>query len=63
VEISRGDVRAIFATTTPRVGYMHISPSSVIDDALLQEVAGFGMETVDRDEIFKDWKNKMQILR
>jgi hypothetical protein len=58
VEMSKNDVRAIFAATKPRPGYMHIPPSAKISEKLLQEVAGYGMETVDRDEIFPDWKTK-----
>lgn len=58
VEISKGDVRAIFATTKPRGGYMHIQPSATVGEELLQEVAGYGLETVDRDEIFPKWKAK-----
>lgn len=52
------DVRAIFATTTPRGGYMNIPPSEQISNKLLQQVAAAGMETVDRDEIFPKWKYK-----
>ncbi|MGN6293749.1 MAG: hypothetical protein ACTHMV_13480 [Chitinophagaceae bacterium] len=58
VEISKNDVRAIFATTKPRPGYMYIQPTAKINEELLQEVAGYGMETVDRDDIFRDWKTK-----
>lgn len=52
------DVRAIYATTKPRGGYMNIPPSATISDDLLQDVAAAGMETVDRDEIFPNWKKK-----
>jgi len=52
------DVRAIFATMKPRGGYMNISAGTKISDKLLQEVAAAGMETVDRDNIFPNWKNK-----
>lgn len=58
VEMSTNDVRAILATTKPRAGYMHIPSNSKINDELLQEIAGCGMETVDRDEIFHNWKTK-----
>lgn len=54
------DVRAIFATTSPRNGYMHIQPGAILTHELLQEVAGYGLETVDRDEIFPNWKSKIQ---
>ena len=52
------DVRAIFATTTVRPGYTYIHQNAVLSPALLQHVAAMGMETVDRDEIFINWKNK-----
>lgn len=58
VEISKNDVRAIFATNKPRPGYTHIPAGATITDRLLQDVAGFGMETVDRDEIFPKWRSK-----
>lgn len=56
VEMSKGDVRAILASTSPRNGYMHIHPGTKVSDELLQEVAGYGSETVDRDVIFPNWK-------
>lgn len=62
VEMSKNDVRAIFATTKPRGGYMSISPSANISEELLQDVAAGGMETVDRDEIFPHWKIKNQTV-
>ncbi len=52
------DVRAIYATTKPKGGYMSIPPNAKISNALLQEVAAAGMETVDRDEIFPNCKKK-----
>lgn len=58
VEISKGDVRAIFATDQPRNGYTHIQPTATVSDELLQDVAGYGMQTVDRDTIFPHWKAK-----
>lgn len=60
VEMSENDVRAIFATTKARPGYMSISPHTTeVTEQLLQEVADYGMETVDRDEIFPKWKLKV----
>jgi hypothetical protein len=56
------DVRAIFATTKPRGGYMHIPAGSKLTDELLQSVAAAGLETVDRDEIFPNWKQKVGLL-
>lgn len=52
VEISKGDIRAISATTTPRNGYMHIEYGELVSDELLQEVAGYGCQIPDRHKIF-----------
>lgn len=57
VEISRGDIRAIFVTTECRNGYMHLEPNAKISNELLQEVAGYGLETMDRDKIFPNAQN------
>ena len=59
VEMSKGDVRAIVATTQPRGGYMHLEPNVKVSNELLQEVAGYGLETIDRDEVFPNWKSKL----
>jgi hypothetical protein len=56
VEISQGDIRAIFSTSDFRNGYDSLKPDEPINDALLQRVAGYGMQTVDRDDIFPNWK-------
>jgi hypothetical protein len=61
VEVSRGDVRAIEATTKQWVGYMHIQPAEQLSTDLLLEVAAYGMETGDRDKIFPGWKKKFAI--
>jgi len=60
VEISAGDVRAIFVNSTPRPqgGYMWLEPGTVVSDKLLQDVAGYGMQTVDRDKIFPGWRKR-----
>jgi len=52
------DVRAIYADTKASCGYMSIPPLAKISESLLQEVAGYGMKLVDRDEIFPKWKAK-----
>jgi len=44
VEISENDIRAFYATTKLRAGYTHIPPSAIINEKLLQDVAGSGME-------------------
>lgn len=55
------DVRAIYATNKPSSGYMWILPTSRLNEKLLQEVAGAGMESSDRDRIFPNWKAKLQL--
>ena len=54
------DVRAITATIKPTSGYMNIPPSSKISEDLLQKVAAAGMETEERDEMFPNWKKKLE---
>lgn len=44
VEMSENDIRAIHANTKPRGGYMNIPNSAKLNEELLQEVAGYGME-------------------
>lgn len=51
VEMSENDIRAIQGTTKPRGGYMNIPPLAKLNDELLQEVAGYGME-VDKTKFF-----------
>ena len=50
------DVRAVYATTKQSGGYMSLTPNAVLTDQLLQQVAAAGIETVDRDELFPNWK-------
>jgi hypothetical protein len=58
VEMSKGDVRAIFSTTGFKNGYDSLQPDEPINDALLQRVAGYGMQTVDKEKIFPNWNKK-----
>lgn len=58
VEISQGDVRAIYATDTYVGGYEYLKPDEPVTDELLQRVAACGRTSVDRDKIFKGWKTK-----
>ncbi|SEC66552.1 hypothetical protein SAMN04489761_3442 [Tenacibaculum sp. MAR_2009_124] len=44
VEMSENDIRAIQANTQPRGGYMNISPGAKLNEELLQEIAGYGMQ-------------------
>lgn len=61
VEISQGDIRAIFCTTKPVAGYDSLKPDEPMSDELLQRVAGYGMQTVDIDDIFPNWKRKQKL--
>jgi len=58
VEISNGDVRAIFSTDSFRDGYDSLNPDEPVNDQLLQRVAGYGKQTIDRDVIFPNWRAK-----
>lgn len=42
--MSKGDVRAIYADTKPKGGYMFLKPNQELNNELLQEVAGYGSE-------------------
>lgn len=55
VEMSKGDVRAIYADTKPKNGYMFLKPTQILNDELLQEVAGYGSERNNKDDIFPCW--------
>lgn len=52
------DVRAIFASNKPMGGYMFLSEKLEVSLTLLQRVAKYGCETVDRDKIFPGWEKK-----
>jgi len=52
------DVRAIFATNKPVSGYYFLMSDATCNNDLLQKVAAQGMQTVDRNEIFPNWKKK-----
>jgi hypothetical protein len=65
VEISRGDIRAIFCTTGVKQGYDHIEPDEPVNDALLQRVAGYGMQiSIDKvSKTFPGWKKHIAISK
>ncbi len=50
------DVRAICATDNPSAGYMWLTPKSVLNEELLQEVASYGFELHERDKVFPKWR-------
>ena len=63
VEFSKGDVRAIYADTKPKGGDMFLKPNQEINNELFQEVAGYGSERRDKDEMFPGWHSKLAELR
>lgn len=63
VEISQGDVRAIYADTKPKSGYLVLKPTQGLDDELLQKVAAYGSERNDKDDMFPGWHSKLSELR
>lgn len=58
VEISAGDIRAIFISTVPMAGYDLLLPDEPVNDALLQRVAGYGRQIpVDEmGKVFPRWR-------
>jgi hypothetical protein len=62
VEISKGDIRAIHCTTGEKQGYDHIEPDEPVTDALLQRVAGYGMQIPipDVSKTFPGWKKHIK---
>ncbi len=52
VEFSKGDVRAIYADTQPKCGYMFLRPNQALNNELLQEVASHGAERHDVADVF-----------
>ena len=63
VEISPGDIRAIFADDRPKQGYEYLKPGEAVSEDLLQRVAGYGMQTDGRDNIFSGWKFRYRKTR
>lgn len=60
VEISKGDVRAIYISDSfqPGRGYSCFRENEPVSDSLLQKVAGYGKQTEDRDKLFRGWRRK-----
>ena len=63
VEMSKGDVRAIYADTKPNGGYIFLKPNQELNNELLQEIAGYGSERNDKDDMFPGWHSKLSELR
>lgn len=58
VEISQGDIRAVFSAVGTKYGYDYLQPGEPVNDALLQRVAGFGQRLDETDKLFKQWRAK-----
>ena len=63
VEFSIGDVRAIYADTRPKYGYLVLNPNQDISSKLLQEVSDYGTERHDKNDIFPGWHTRLTELR
>lgn len=62
VEISKGDVRAIYVSDAfrPYEGYEYFDSGECVSDALLQKVAAGGrtLQITARDKLFSGWRRK-----
>lgn len=56
VEISKGDIRAIFSTVGRKAGYDYLQPGEPVNEALFQRVAGYGCQTFDKS-VFSNSKD------
>ena len=63
VEFSKGDVRAVYADTNPKTGYIFFYPNQELNYGFLQAVAGYGQERPDKDYIFPGWHSRLTELR
>ena len=52
------DVRAVFASRKHMHGYLFFNGAVTLNAELLKNVVELGVQTVDRDQIFPDWKAK-----
>ena len=52
VEFSKGDVRAIYVDTIPKDGYVFLLASTELNAQLLQNVANYGAERPDKNDMF-----------
>ena len=61
VEVSRGDIRAIYCAPEMPEGYDTINPDEPVNDALMQRVAGYGRAVwrSDMNKEFPGWLKKM----
>jgi hypothetical protein len=62
VEMSQGDIRAIYATDTFTAGYECLSPDEPVTNELLQRVAGYGRQApiADHGKLFPGWKKHLK---
>ena len=61
VEISRGDIRAIYCCPEMSAGYDTINPDEPINEALMQRVAGYGCQIslLSMNKVFPGWLRKL----
>jgi len=61
VEISRGDIRAIYCACEMGAGYDTINQDEPVNEALMQRVAGYGrqVEIAAMNKIFPGWRRKL----
>lgn len=52
VEMSKGDIRAIYSTVGVKSGYDYLRPGEPVNEALFQRVAGYGCQTFDKSVFF-----------
>lgn len=58
VEISAGDIRAMFLSTSFMSGYDILLPNEPVNDELLQRVAGYGRQIAidEMGKVFPRWR-------
>lgn len=61
VEISRGDIRAIYCAPEMGAGYDTINPDEPVNEALMQRVAGYGqqIDIAAMNKLFPGWRQKL----
>lgn len=55
------DVRVIESTNQPRPVYHFLLPGDILSPALLQKIAGYGVQVTDphyMEALFPNWKNR-----
>ena len=58
MNLDMSDVRAMYQTNKPNFGYGFLKATAKFSAETLQDVAGYGEEHHNRDEIFPFWRIK-----